>query len=130
MNKAMERSGLRAGPTGDDQVIIKALAKLDGLALGIAVGLLFGLVIFLATIVLVMRGGEVVGPNLGLLSNYFIGYEVTFAGSLIGFIYGFISGFILGGLIAFLRNSVIGIYLHMVKLRTSVDAVNDFLDHP
>ena len=130
MNKAIDRSELRAGPSGDDAVIIKALAKLDGLALGIAVGLLFGFVIFLATVVLVMRGGEVVGPNLGLLSNYFIGYEVSFPGSLIGFVYGFVSGFVLGGLIAFLRNTVIGIYLHLVKLRTSVNAVNDFLDHP
>ena len=130
MNNAMESSRLRSDPAGDDEVIIKALAKLDGIALGIAVGWLFGLVVFIATVVLVVKGGEVVGPNLGLLSNYFIGYEVTFTGSLIGFIYGFVSGFILGGLIAFLRNTVISIYLHLVKLRTSVDAVNDFLDHP
>jgi hypothetical protein len=130
MNKPMEGSRLRSNPAGDDEVIIKALAKLDGLALGVAVGLLLGLVVFLATVVLVLKGGEVVGPNLGLLSNYFIGYEVTLQGSLIGFIYGFVTGFVLGGLIAFLRNSVISVYLHLVKLRTSVDAVNDFLDHP
>ena len=130
MNKAIEGSRSRTDPAGDDAVIIKALAKLDGVALGIAVGLLFGLVVFLATVVLVVKGGEVVGPNLGLLSNYFIGYEVTLPGSVIGFIYGFGSGFVLGGLIAFLRNTVISIYLHLVKLRSSVDAVNDFLDHP
>jgi hypothetical protein len=130
MNRAMDRSRLQTDPAGDDAVIIQALAKLDALALGIAVGLLFGLVVFLATIVLVVKGGDVVGPNLGLLSNYFIGYEVTLQGSLIGFIYGFGSGFVLGGLIAFLRNTVISIYLHLVKLRTSVNAVNDFLDHP
>lgn len=130
MNKAEETSRLRTDPAGEDAVIIKALAKLDGLALGIAVGLLFGLVIFLATVVLVLKGGDVIGPNLGLLSNYFIGYEVTFTGSLIGFVYGFVSGFVLGALIAFLRNTVISIYLHLVKLRTSAQAVNDFLDHP
>ena len=130
MKKAIEGSGLRPDSTGDDAVIISALAKLDSLALGIAVGLLLGLVIFLATVVLVLKGGEVVGPNLGLLSNYFIGYEVTYAGSLIGFIYGFGSGFALGWLIASLRNAVIRIYVHLVKLRSSVNAVNDFLDHP
>ena len=130
MKKAEERTQPRTELSGDDAVIVKALAKLDGIALGVAVGLLFGLVVFLATIVLVLKGGEVVGPNLGLLSNYFIGYEVTFPGSVIGFIYGFGFGFVLGGLIAFLRNTVIGIYLHLVKLRTSVNAVNDFLDHP
>jgi hypothetical protein len=130
MKKAEERAQPRAELSGDDAVIVKALAKLDGIALGVAVGLLFGLVVFLATVVLVVKGGDVVGPNLGLLSNYFIGYEVTFPGSVIGFIYGFGFGFVLGGLIAFLRNTVIGIYLHLVKLRTSVNAVNDFLDHP
>ena len=130
MKKAIEGSTLRTDPTSDDAVIINALAKLDSLALGIAVGLLSGLVVFLATVVLVLKGGEVVGPNLGLLSNYFIGYEVTYAGSIIGFIYGFGSGFALGWLIASLRNAVIRIYVHLVKLRTSVNAVNDFLDHP
>ena len=118
------------GSASEDTVIIKALAKLDGVALGISIGTMFGLVVFAATVVLVVKGGDVIGPNLGLLSHFFPGYEVTLPGSLIGFVYGFGAGFILGWLIAFLRNGVIGIYLHLIKLRTSVNAVNDFLDHP
>jgi hypothetical protein len=41
-----------------------------------------------------------VGQHLGLLSNYFPGYRVTFVGSLIGFVYAFVIGYGLGRLIA------------------------------
>jgi hypothetical protein len=130
MKKVVTKPALHKGPAIGDTVILKAFAKLDGVALGISVGLMFGLVIFGATVFLVMKGGDVVGPNLGLLSQFFVGYEVTFPGGLIGFVYGFGFGFVLGWLIAFLRNVVLSIYLHLLKLRTSVNAVNDFLDHP
>ncbi len=104
-------------------LIIQSLAKLNAFALGISVGTLFGLVNFLATIFLIIKGGETVGPNLALLSQYFIGYEVTPIGSLIGLFYGFVSGFVLGWLIAVLRNFVVAIYLHILKLRGNVSAV-------
>lgn len=113
-----------------DKMIVESLAKLDGLAMGIALGTLFGLIVFLATNLLIFKGGDEIGPNLALLNQYFIGYHVTFGGSLIGLIYGFISGFILGFLIAFLRNAVVRIYLHIVKLKGSMSAVNDYIDNP
>jgi len=34
-----------------------------------------------------------VGPHLALLGQFFIGYRVTFVGSLLGFAYGFVLGF-------------------------------------
>jgi hypothetical protein len=113
-----------------DKLIVKSLAKLNSVALGIAVGTLLALIIFLATNVLIFKGGDVIGPNLALLSQYFIGYKVTFVGSLIGLLYGFVSGFILGWLIAFLRNSFVALYLLSLKLKNNVSAVNDFIDHP
>jgi hypothetical protein len=119
-----------AGNDNADKLIIQSLAKLDALALGIAVGTLFGAVVFLATNLLIFKGGDIIGPNLALLSQFFIGYEVTFAGSVIGLVYGFMTGFILGSLIAFLRNSVVGTYLNFLKLKGSVAAVNDFIDNP
>ena len=123
-----QASGITALDT--NALIIQSLAKLDALALGISVGTLFGLVNFLATIFLIIKGGETVGPNLALLSQYFIGYEVTPIGSLIGLFYGFISGFVLGWLIAVLRNFVVAIYLHILKLKGNVSAVNDYIDNP
>lgn len=113
-----------------DDLIVQSLAKLDGLALGISIGTIFGLVTFLATNLLILKGGEQIGQNLALLGQYFIGYTVTFAGSLIGLFYGFVSGFVLGWLTAFLRNFVVSIYLHILKIKSGVSAVNDYIDNP
>jgi hypothetical protein len=49
----------------------------------------------------------VVGPNLGLLGQFFLGYTVTYAGSIVGFGYGFITGFIIGFSIATVYNWII-----------------------
>lgn len=113
-----------------EELIVQSLAKLDKIALGVSVGTLFGLVIFFATNILVFKGGDHIGPNLALLNQYFIGYEVTAVGSLIGLFYGFVSGFMLGWLSAFLRNAVVAFYLHLLKIKSSMTAVNDFIDNP
>ncbi len=113
-----------------DELIVQSLAKLDGRALGIAIGLLTGFGIFAATNFLVLKGGEVIGTNLGLLSQFFIGYDVDFRGSLIGLVYGMIVGFVIGWLIAAIRNFVFTIYIHLFKLRGSISAVNDYIDNP
>jgi hypothetical protein len=113
-----------------EKLIVRSLARLDGTALGLAIGLLAGVLIFLATNALLMKGGEVIGPNLALLGQFFVGYEVSFVGSLIGMFYGMIAGFAVGWLIAFLRNSILAAYLQVVKLRSSMSVVNDFLDNP
>lgn len=109
---------------------MQSLARLDGSALGIALGTVTGLIIFTATNFLLLKGGDVVGPNLSLLAQFFVGYEVTFWGSLIGFVYGMIAGFLVGGLIAFLRNFVVSVYLHILRLKGSLSAVNDYIDNP
>lgn len=113
-----------------DRLIVQSLARLDGKALGIAVGLLFGLLNFLATNYLVFKGGDIIGPNLALLSQFFVGYEVTLVGSAIGLIYGFIAGFVIGWLIAALRNAFLSIYLRLVKVRSSFSTINDYIDNP
>lgn len=81
------------------------LLRLNARAWGIAMGLLLGLGLFIATNILVLRGGEVVGPHLGLLGIYLPGYRVTFLGSLIGFVYMFVIGYALGRLIGVIYNA-------------------------
>jgi hypothetical protein len=66
-----------------------------------------GILIFIATNWLVLKGGNVVGPNLALLGQFFIGYSVTFVGSLVGFAYGFFTGFLMGYFIATIYNMVV-----------------------
>ena len=113
-----------------ERIIVQSLAKLDGTALGIALGILGGLVIFVATNFLVYKGGDIVGPNLSLLAQFFPGFEVSILGSFIGFFYGMITGFVVGWLIAFLRNITVSLYIHIVKLKSSMSAVNDYIDNP
>jgi hypothetical protein len=103
---------------------------LDVVALGVAVGCACGLIILLATNFLIYKGGDEIGPNLALLSHYFIGYEVTVRGSFVGLIYGFIFGFVTGSLIAFLRNVIVTVYMNLIKFKGSVSAFNDFIDNP
>ena len=51
--------------------------KLDPVAFGCSMGAVSGLILFLATMVLVIRGGPVVGPHIGLLAQFLPGYTVT-----------------------------------------------------
>lgn len=117
-------------PANTDELIIQSLAKLDVIALGVSVGILFGLMVFLATNILIFKGGDEIGPNLALLGQFFIGYEVTFIGSLSGFFWGFATGYILGSLVALLRNFIVSAYLFFLKLKSSFTAVNDYIDNP
>ena len=71
---------------------------------GIAVGLMLGLGLLVATNLLVVKGGSTVGPHLGLLAVYLPGYNVTFGGSLIGFVYAFVIGYACGRGVATIYN--------------------------
>lgn len=79
-----------------EAVVLTRLLRLNAVVQGVVTGLVVGLGIFIATNWLVLKGGEVVGPHLALLGQYFIGYQVTFVGSLVGFAYGFLLGFVIG----------------------------------
>lgn len=81
-----------------------ALARLNARAWGIALGLLGGGGLFLATMILLIKGGQNVGQHLSLLRAYFPGYSVTIPGSFIGFIYGFVVGYALGRIIGSVYN--------------------------
>jgi hypothetical protein len=90
----------------ENERLVRSSIRVNAKIIGLTLGLLIGLGIFVATNWLVIKGGEPVGPNLSLLSQYFIGYKVSFLGSLIGFAYGFALGTLVGGLIGW-TNSVI-----------------------
>ena len=85
-------------------VVLTRLARFNATVQGLVSGLLLGGIIFVATNWLILKGGAPVGPHLALLSQFYIGYRVTFVGSLIGFGYGFVTGFIGGYLVATLYN--------------------------
>ena len=79
---------------------------LNAKVLGLVLGIICGLLVFVATNWLVIKGGARVGPHLALLSQYFIGYRVSFFGSLIGFAYGFALGTLGGTLFGWIYNKL------------------------
>ena len=91
--------------TIEKMVLIK-LTRFNAAISGLSTGLFFGFGLFIATNFLLLKGGEVVGPHLSLLGQFFIGYQVSFVGSLIGFLYGFVTGFVVGYMFAYLYNWV------------------------
>lgn len=93
----------------DEELIRHAVLRLDGKIVGLVLGVLSALSIFVATNWLVLKGGDVVGPHLSLLNNFFIGYSVSFVGSLVGAVYGLILGFIGGLMIGWLYNAVVSL---------------------
>lgn len=93
----------------EEKILKRAVVRLNGHILGFVIGIIGALVIFAATNWLVLKGGDVVGPHLGLLGQFFIGYEVTFVGSLIGAVYGFVVGYLSGLIIGGIYNAVVWI---------------------
>lgn len=81
-----------------------AILRLNARVWGWAFGLVCGTALFLATIILVLKGGENVGQHLSLLAIYFPGYRVTTGGAFIGFVYGFVVGYGIGRLIGTVYN--------------------------
>ena len=79
-----------------ESLVSVRLMRLNATVQGVVLGLIVGLGIFIATNWLIIKGGPLVGPHLALLGQFFIGYRVTFVGSLIGFAYGFVLGFCVG----------------------------------
>lgn len=109
--------------------LAQAFRKLDRVALGMSLGVTFGGVLFLATLALVLKGGAVVGPNLGLLAQYFPGYRVSAIGSAVGLVYGFLSGFVVGWTVAFLRNAIVFLYMAVVHRRAELQALRRLLEY-
>ena len=100
--------------TSYEEKLFAGVLRLNTKLLGLVLGLLFGLLIFIATNWLVFKGGHmtpngeyVVGPHLQLLSQFFIGYRVSFLGSLIGFAYGFALGSLSGSMIGWIYNKFV-----------------------
>ena len=90
----------------EEELLQKAVVRLNTKFLGIVLGVLTGFGLFLATIILEIQGGPNKGMHLNLLSNYFPGYEVSYVGSLIWFFYGFLVGFAIGAVFGAVYNKV------------------------
>jgi hypothetical protein len=91
----------------EEQKLFSGVLSLNSKVIGLVLGLVCGLFIFIATNWLVIKGGDTVGPHLELLNQFFIGYRVTFFGSFIGFAYGFALGTLGGAMIGWIYNKIV-----------------------
>ena len=117
-----------AAGSAPGDIITRVFSRMDKRAFGAAVGTVTGLAICLATLWLVVKGGAVVGPKMGLLAQYFWGYTVTFKGAAVGLFYGFAGGFCAGWLFAFLRNALLVFYLFKIRKQVELNSLKDLLD--
>ena len=95
--------------TNSNKLARVGLLRLDAIAQGITIGLLCAMIVFLATNWLILKGGEVVGPNLALLAQFFPGYRVTFFGSVVGFFWAFVYGAAAGYFVSSVYNRIVAL---------------------
>jgi protoporphyrinogen oxidase len=111
-----------------EQVIQAAFARMDPVALGTAFGTVGGLGLFCATAFLLLKGGVLVGKNLALLGQYFVGFSPTWTGAFVGLVQVALAGFALGYVAASLRNWGLAAYAVWLRRRAAAEARRDLLD--
>jgi len=91
-------------------------------------GAVGGLGLFLATAILLVKGGRVVGPNLSLLGEFLPGFSVTWAGATIGLVEAGLWGFLTGYAGAWLCNRGVMLYASLARSRAEAEERRDLLD--
>jgi hypothetical protein len=89
------------------QAVQRAFQRVSEQGWGLAIGFLSALGLFLATVILVVKGGPDPGPHLGLLGVYLPGYRVTWTGAFIGAGYAFFLGYGVGRTIGTVYNRLV-----------------------
>ena len=105
-----------------------AFLPLHRTAFGIAVGVAGALAIVLLTAARLTLDpdGQM---SVGLLAQYFYGYDVSWTGAIIGGAWGLVVGFVAGWFAAFVRNLTIATWIFLTRSRAELAATRDFLDH-
>jgi len=83
------------------------LARIKADILAVVCAIIGGLGLFVMTVWLVIKDGPTVGQHLQLLSNFFIGYSVTWQGSIVGLFYGALTGGVVGWAVGTIYNKVV-----------------------
>ena len=83
-----------------ESLLREAFARYDPVALGGAVATVSGAGLFAATAVLLVSGGDRVGPNLSLVGNYLYGFAPSWPGAVVGILEAGLGGFAIGYLLA------------------------------
>lgn len=112
-----------------EETLSSMFPRLDRFACGVSLGLIAGIGLFVATLVLILRGGAIVGPHLDLLGQFFPGYRVTVLGLFLGLAYGCAAGFVVGWTAAFLRNAILFAYMALTRRHAERQLVRKLLEY-
>jgi len=107
--------------SADKAVLMAGFARLDIVALSVAMGTVGAIGLFLMTAILLIEGappGVEIGSNLNLLGIYLPGYSVSWAGSVIGAIYAWLIGAFFGFVCSALWNLSHYLYIVLVVVRS------------
>ena len=108
--------------------VASALGPAHKRALGAALGIVCGAGVFLITAFhVVLHPTDAI--EIGLLAQYFYGYEVSWPGAFVGLFWGCATGFVAGWFLAFVRNFVIGVRVTLLRDKAELARMKDFLDH-
>jgi len=94
-----------------ERLLEATLTRFNAKVFGVTCGLLGATGLFLATMILLVRGGRESGPHrigehLRLLGHFFPGYDVTWGRLLLALPYGFLAGFLAGWVVSRVYNWV------------------------
>jgi len=112
-----------------EEQLAAVFARVDSLAMGVASGIICAVALWALTMLLVLKGGYVVGPHLALLGQFFPGYAVTPVGSILGLFYGSTVGFVGGFALAAIRNVVLFVHWAVVARRTEQGSLKHLLEY-
>lgn len=90
----------------EQREIRRAFQRTSEQGWGLALGFLAAVMLFVATAILVARGGQDVGRHLNMLSVYLPGYRVSWPGAFIGAAYAFFLGYGAGRTVATIYNRI------------------------
>ena len=110
-----------------ERALVLAFAPMHKRIFGMATGIAAAIMVALVTVVGILRAPSDTG--LYLLSVYFRGYDVTWAGVFIGAAWAGGVGFVGGWFLAFMRNFLLATWLLYIRVRANLSQTRDFLDH-
>lgn len=93
----------------EDEQLSRAVMRIHSGVLTLVGAMIGGAGLFIMTVWLLIKDGKDVGAHLNLLGHYFIGYSVTWVGSIVGLVYGALVGGAVGWTIGFIYNRVVQI---------------------
>ncbi len=93
----------------ETEEITRVVARIHAGILAFIFAIIGGVSLFIITVWLIVKGGQSVGLHLQLLGQYFIGYSVSWKGSIVGLLYGAIIGGLVGWTIGTVYNRIVGL---------------------